>query len=155
LSAELGDPPVDVHAAMLASIRFTPYPDAAPTLRELRARGLRLVVASNWDCSLADVLAEAGLSNLLDGVATSAQAGAPKPDPRVFEAALELAGCPPERALHVGDSPLGDVAGAARAGIRAVLLRRPEARLDALPGDSEGPAPAAVVAGLAELPGLL
>src|SRR3954466_1016063 len=48
--------PSDVRAAMLDAIRFHAFPDAPPALRELRARGLRLVVASNWDCSLPQVL---------------------------------------------------------------------------------------------------
>jgi 2-haloalkanoic acid dehalogenase type II len=120
----LGDPPVDVRAAMLAAIRFEAYPDAAPALRDLRARGLRAVVASNWDCSLDEVLRRAGLRDLVDGVVASAKVGAAKPDPRLFEAALELAGCTPADAVHVGDSPDKDVAGAEAAGVRAVLIDR-------------------------------
>lgn len=110
--------------AMLDAIRFEAYPEAAAVLAELRARGLRLVVASNWDCSLPRVLERAGLAQLVDGVVTSAVVGAAKPDPALFEAALAVAGCPPERALHVGDSVDKDVAGAAAAGIRAVLIDR-------------------------------
>jgi len=110
--------------AMLASIAFEPYPDAAPTLGELRDRGLRLVAASNWDCSLPQVLDRAGLVSLLDGVVASAVAGARKPDHALFTAALTLAGCSAEEALHVGDSVENDVDGARAAGIRAVLLDR-------------------------------
>src|SRR5205823_7787024 len=106
------------------SIRFDAYPDAAPALRDLRARGIRLVVASNWDCSLPEVLERAGLASLLDGVVSSAMVGAAKPDPAVFEGALREAGCAPEHALHVGDSLSKDVAGAARAGVATVLLDR-------------------------------
>ncbi len=110
--------------AMLASLRFSAFHDAAPALRELRERGLRLVVASNWDCSLPEVLERAGIAPLVDAVVSSASAGAVKPDARLFRAALEAAGCEPEEALHVGDSPEKDVAGARAAGIRAVLLDR-------------------------------
>ena len=138
--------------ALLAAIHFDAYPDAAPALRDLRGRGLRVVVCSNWDCSLPAVLGEAGLLDLLDGVATSAGTGAAKPDPRLFAAGLELAGSPPERAVYVGDSPSNDVAGAAAAGLRAVLLRRPGPRHDRVPADrAGGPDPAAVIAGLREL----
>ena len=52
---------------MLASLEFTPFPDVVPALEALRARDLRLVVASNWDSSLPDWLERAGLANLLDG----------------------------------------------------------------------------------------
>jgi putative hydrolase of the HAD superfamily len=135
----------DVRRAMLDSIRFSAYPDAAPALRELRARGLRLVVASNWDCSLPEVLERAGLASLLDGVVSSAMVGAAKPEPALFEAALEVAGCPPDSALHVGDSLSKDAAGAAAAGIAAVLLDREAAQ----PGGPDR------IETLAELPRLI
>jgi putative hydrolase of the HAD superfamily len=110
--------------AMLASIRFTAHPDAAPALRELRTRGLRLIVVSNWDHSLPEVLREAGLLPLIDGVVASATVGAAKPDAEPFSAGLELARSAPAQALHVGDSLEQDVLGARAAGIHAVLLER-------------------------------
>lgn len=109
---------------MMAAIRFTAYPDVAPALAELRALGMRLVCLSNWDYSLPDVLAHVGLAEALDGVVTSAAVGARKPDPRLFEAALEVAGCAADEALHVGDTPTEDVEGARAAGIRALLIDR-------------------------------
>lgn len=109
---------------MLEALEFRPYPDVEPALRALRDAGIRLVIASNWDCSLPDWLGPAGLLELVDGVVTSADAGWPKPDPAVFRRALELAGAEAAEALHVGDSLENDVAGARRAGIRPVLLAR-------------------------------
>ena len=50
--------------------------------------------------------------------------GARKPDPAIFAAALELAGCEPAEALHVGDTPAEDAAGAAAAGIPRLLIDR-------------------------------
>lgn len=114
----------DVRAAMMAALSFAPFPDAAPALRELRARGLRLVVASNWDCSLPHWLAAVGLDGLVDGWTSSAVVGAPKPAPDVFRAALRLAGVAPSEAVHVGDSLENDVNGARVAGVRPVLLAR-------------------------------
>lgn len=122
LSSELGQP-IDVET-MMATIRFRAYPDAAPALAALRERGLRLVCVSNWDCSLPEVLGRCGLLELLDGVVTSAEAGARKPDPEIFTPALEIAGCAPGEALHVGDTPEEDLAGARAAGIPALLLDR-------------------------------
>jgi 2-haloalkanoic acid dehalogenase type II len=109
---------------LVESIRFGAYPDAEPALHGLRERGLRLVAVSNWDCSLSSVLERCGLGELLDGVVTSAEAGARKPDPEIFRAALELVGSEPEQALHVGDTPEEDLAGARAAGIRALLIDR-------------------------------
>jgi putative hydrolase of the HAD superfamily len=146
----LGIEPVElrvVREAMLAAIRFEPFPDAAPALEELRARGLRLVAASNWDSSLPEVLERAGLTRLLDGVVSSAAAGAAKPAPALFEAALELAGVAPAEALHVGDRPDKDVDGARRLGMRAVLIARD--------GDRPLAAGVPVIRTLAELPPLV
>jgi putative hydrolase of the HAD superfamily len=122
LSAELGRE-VAVEE-MMAAIRFRAYRDAAPALAEVRALGVRLVCVSNWDYSLPDVLARVGLADELDGVVTSAAVGARKPDPRLFEAALEVAGCAADEALHVGDTPTEDVEGAKAAGLRALLIDR-------------------------------
>ncbi len=110
--------------AMLEALEFRPYPDVLPALEELRGRGVTLVVASNWDCSLPEWLGPTGITELVDGVVTSAEVGAPKPDPRVFERALAIAGAAPSEALHVGDKVDNDVQGAAAAGVRAVLLQR-------------------------------
>jgi putative hydrolase of the HAD superfamily len=133
--------------AMLASLHFEAFPDAAPALAELRSGGVRVVAASNWDSSLPEVLERTGLAPLLDGVVASAAAGAAKPDARLFEAALELAGVAPADALHVGDRPDKDVDGARALGMRAVLIAR------------DGPPPPAadvpVIATLAELPPLV
>jgi putative hydrolase of the HAD superfamily len=128
LSRELGQP-VSVET-MMAAIRFQPYPDAAPALEALRARGLRTICVSNWDYALPEVLERCGLAELLDGVVTSAEAGASKPDPAIFERALSLAGCPAAQAIHVGDSLEEDVQGARAAGVRAVLLDRDGGRGD-------------------------
>jgi putative hydrolase of the HAD superfamily len=117
-----GIPRETVLDALLAALRFFAYPDAAPALIALRERGLRLVVVSNWDFSLHERLAETGLTPLLDGAIASAEAGAAKPDPAIFERALELAGT--RDAWHVGDSPEADVEGARAAGLRAVLISR-------------------------------
>ena len=110
--------------AMLGALEFTPYPDVEPALRELRDRGTTVVIASNWDCSLPEWLRPAGILDLVDDVVTSAEVGAAKPSPRVFERALGIAGVEPGEAIHVGDKVDNDIEGAAAAGIRGVLLQR-------------------------------
>jgi len=122
LSRELGRE-VTVET-MMNAIRFRAFDDAAPALAVLRDLGLRLVCVSNWDYSLPAVLARCGLGEALDGVVTSAEAGVRKPDPAIFEPALELAGCTANEALYVGDTPAEDIEGAHAAGIRALLIDR-------------------------------
>jgi putative hydrolase of the HAD superfamily len=110
--------------ALLGALEFRPYDDALPALRALREDGHRLVIVSNWDCSLPEWLGPPGLLDLVDGVITSAAVGAAKPDARVFRRSLELAGVAPEGAIHVGDSLRNDVEGAEAVGVRAVLVQR-------------------------------
>jgi putative hydrolase of the HAD superfamily len=114
----------DLQGVLLGALRFRAYPEVPDVLRAWRAAGLRLVVASNWDISLHEVLERTGLAPLLDGAVSSAEVGAAKPDPALFAAALAIAGAEPAEALHVGDSLDADVAGARAAGIEPVLLVR-------------------------------
>jgi putative hydrolase of the HAD superfamily len=131
---------------LLAAIRFEPFPDTVPALEALRAAGVRLVAASNWDVSLHEQLDRTGLTPLLDGAISSAEVGAPKPDPEIFVRALALAGASPEEALHVGDDVEADVGGALAAGLEPVLIDR-DGSLAAPPGVRR-------IASLAELPAL-
>ncbi len=110
--------------ALLDSLRFFAYPDAAPTLAALRAAGIRTVVVSNWDWSLHERLAETGLDALVDGALASAVVGSAKPDPGIFRAALEHVGVRPLQAWHVGDTPAADIDGARAAGLRPILIAR-------------------------------
>ncbi|HEY4094326.1 MAG TPA: HAD-IA family hydrolase [Baekduia sp.] len=115
----------DLRAALLAGLRFRPYPEVPAALAALRAAGLRLVVVSNWDVSLHAVLAETGLAPLVDAAISSAECGAAKPDPAIFARALALAGdVAPAAAWHVGDTFEADVLGARAAGIEPVLVLR-------------------------------
>ena len=119
-----GDP-ARMREALLDGLRFRAFDEVPGVLRALRARGARLVVVSNWDVSLHGVLRETGIDQLVDGVLTSAEERASKPDPRIFERALQLAGgVPPEQAWHVGDDLVADVGGAQTAGITPVLVDR-------------------------------
>jgi FMN phosphatase YigB (HAD superfamily) len=80
-------PPTDlnvaaVEEALLASLRFSPFADAAPAIEAARARGERVVIASNWDVSLHEVLERLGIVPLLDGVVTSSEVEPESPYPR-------------------------------------------------------------------------
>jgi putative hydrolase of the HAD superfamily len=127
LHEALGAPGVEraaVRRAMLDSLRFRVFPDVPPPLEALRARGVSLVVVSNWDWSLPEWLERAGLAELVDGVVASAVVGSAKPAPEIFRVALDVAGVAADEALHVGDSLTSDVEGAGAAGVRAVLIAR-------------------------------
>ena len=102
--------------AFLAALAFRPVEGAVKALGAVRSRGLKLAVVSNWDCSLPERLEELGLLERFETVVTSAEAGAPKPEPRAFVLALERLGVTADRALHVGDEET-DERGAHAAGM--------------------------------------
>ena len=97
-------------------------PDVLPALKALRARGLKLTIVSNANGTLCAHVARLGLAAHLDCVLDSCDLGVEKPDPRLFEAALERSGATRETTIHVGDLYEVDVVGARSAGIRGVLL---------------------------------
>jgi putative hydrolase of the HAD superfamily len=137
--------PATLAPTLLDSLRFAPFAEVPATLERWRASGARLIVASNWDISLHDVLRASGLLERLDAVVTSAQVGASKPAGELFAAALERAGVSAPAAVHIGDSLREDVEGARAAGIEAVWLRRAGER-----GAGEPPPGVRVIATLAE-----
>jgi HAD superfamily hydrolase (TIGR01509 family) len=91
-------------------------------LDRFREQGLRLVVVSNSNGTLRSHLARLGLAQRFDLLIDSFEVGVEKPDPRIFEIALERSGARRETTVHVGDLYHVDVAGARAAGLRAVLV---------------------------------
>jgi HAD superfamily hydrolase (TIGR01509 family) len=98
-------------------------PDGVPeALDRLRSMGLKLVVVSNANGKLKALFARLDLARRFDVMLDSAEEGVEKPDPRIFELALERSGARREDTLHVGDLYHVDVEGARGVGIEAVLL---------------------------------
>lgn len=100
------------------------FPDVEPTLEALRARGCTLGIVSNFDSRVVRILEGLGLAAWFASVTLSSAVGATKPDPAIFAEALARHGVGSAQALHVGDAPEEDAAGARAAGLRAVLIDR-------------------------------
>jgi putative hydrolase of the HAD superfamily len=100
------------------------YPEVPAVLAELRSRGLRLGVVSNWDPRLPDLLEQLGIARHFDAVVYSSEVGVEKPDARIFRNAVMRLGASPEDVLHVGDGRVEDAEGAVAAGLQALLLDR-------------------------------
>jgi HAD superfamily hydrolase (TIGR01509 family) len=92
------------------------------SLASLRAAGLRLGVVSNSEGTIEQMLVEIDLRDVFDTVVDSAVVGITKPDPGIFQIALDRLAVAPAETIMVGDSPSADIAGAHAAGIRAALL---------------------------------
>ena len=98
------------------------YPDASAVLPGL-SREYRLCVVSDAWPSLRGVYEKAGLEDLFEDFVISAELGITKPDAKMYQAALERLGLKAEEVVFVDDNPR-NCDGAARLGIRSVILRR-------------------------------
>ena len=101
---------------------FVPFPGAPELLAALRERGLVIGVISNWSTRLPKLLEALGLSSRVDFVLCSAIERLEKPDPMLFQRALERAGVRADEAIHAGDDVEKDFLGARGAGLSPVLV---------------------------------
>ena len=100
------------------------FEDSRPALEALAARGLKLGIISNFEPWLEDVLRLEGVRELFSVLAISGVLGVAKPQPAIFQTALDKAGVEPGAAIHVGDHPDVDGAAARAVGITPVLIDR-------------------------------
>jgi putative hydrolase of the HAD superfamily len=100
------------------------FPDVIPALMVLKEKNIRLAVLSNFDSRLLAILDALNLTQYFEAVHFSTGIGYAKPDVRIFNAALSHHNLDPALVWHVGDSLHDDIAGAHRAGIRAIWLDR-------------------------------
>lgn len=108
----------------VASPRFVLYPDVLPTMEALKKLGLVIGLISNIQIDIMPVCAALGLAPYLDFSITSQEAGADKPDPAIFRAALKKGKVDAADTVYVGDQYSTDVVGARGAGLKPVLLDR-------------------------------
>ncbi|NXX44507.1 HDHD3 protein, partial [Tricholaema leucomelas] len=98
-------------------------PGASQTLSQCQQRGFRMAVVSNFDQRLETILCQCHLRHHFDFVLSSEAAGFAKPDGRIFQRALSLAGVPPGQAAHIGDDYARDYRAARALGMHSFLLR--------------------------------
>lgn len=99
------------------------FPEARAFLDGVRRRGIPVCVISNIDrADIVDAMAHHSIE--VDHLITSEDVRSYKPNPELFEAALETLGLAPEHVVHVGDSRTSDVAGAHAMGIPVAWINR-------------------------------
>lgn len=104
--------------------RWQLFPGVRSTLEELKHIGLKVGIVSNWDSRLSGLCAGIGITDYLDFIMCSAVVGRIKPQPEIFQMALDRVGARPEETLHVGDHYYADVMGARSIGITPILVDR-------------------------------
>ena len=97
-------------------------PGLVDGVRALRKAGVPVVVVSNSEGQLEVLFEQLGLGGEFDYVIDSHHAGVEKPDPRIFQIALERFGAEAGQTLHLGDTFATDVVGARAAGVRVALI---------------------------------
>lgn len=129
LAAERGRDPATGRAVAAAYAAERDHADVRPlpgvpgVVRSLVADGYRVGLVTNGPPGIQRVKLEAlGLTDAFGTTVFAGRETAPKPDPEPFRVALDRLGASPERAVHVGNAPGADVAGAAAAGLGAVLV---------------------------------
>ena len=100
------------------------YPETQEVLEELKRRGKRLAIVSNWDSRLFNLCEGLSLKKYFDLILASAVFGAAKPNPSIFQEALRQLHVAPHEAVHIGDSFEDDIQGARLTGIEAILIDR-------------------------------
>jgi len=126
------------------------YPDVEGCLKRLHAGGKKTAILSNGAPKMLHAAIEsAGLESLLDHSLSIEDVGIYKPDPRVYQLAVERLGVEAERICFVSTNAW-DASGAANFGFRVAWMNRFGQQPERLPGDLS-----AVITSLDELPGLL
>ncbi len=105
-------------------ISFALFDDVLVTMKRLKERKLILGLLTNATKDLISIYRKLGLEPYLDFVVTSEEAGADKPNPPIFQAALQRADVDAPEAVHVGDQYQLDVVGARGVGINPILIDR-------------------------------
>jgi putative hydrolase of the HAD superfamily len=109
----------------VANLFRRPIAPMVALARELAGRGHPLVVVSNSEGRLAELLAEIGLADLFRTIVDSGRLGIEKPDPRIFQHAVAQIGAPADApAIHIGDAWAADITGALSVGWRAIWYGR-------------------------------
>jgi len=129
----LGEVGIEGDAEKLANVLYGTFsdpgsyrlhPDAIPTLDRLESTGIPLGVISNFEEWLERLLDALGVTRYFPVRVISGVEGVEKPDPRIFEIALERAGVPAAGSVYVGDHPYFDVEAAGDVGMLPILIDR-------------------------------
>jgi putative hydrolase of the HAD superfamily len=113
-----------ITSAMLDTKWYRVFPETQPVLSTLRERGYQLGVIGNSTEGILERLKNLNLSQYLDTVVYSQEAGAEKPNPAPFKLALSRSGRSAKECIFVGDSLETDVPGARNVGIEPILIDR-------------------------------
>jgi len=101
------------------------YPYVLPLVKELHEQGCKVALLTDLTAHIQyRKLERLGLSDCIDYIVTSEEAGAEKPSGKMFELTLSKLGMRGEEVIMVGDSLKKDVVGAESCGIKGILFEK-------------------------------
>lgn len=109
---------------------LSPRPGTVETLSTLRDLGYRVGLISNCSEEVSALWGSTPFAPLVDTAVLSYDVRLAKPDPRIYEMAVEGLGVAAEECLYVGDGTSNELSGASKAGMTAVLMRAPYDQTD-------------------------
>ncbi|HZD39133.1 MAG TPA: HAD family hydrolase [Terriglobales bacterium] len=114
-------PSVSAHMGEVYKPKSIVPDDVRRVLPELKGAGYLMAVISNRDKPFQDLLHEHELSEFFDFSLAAGEVNVFKPEPGVFEHALQRVNLSAQETIYVGDNYFADVVGSRRAGLRPVL----------------------------------
>ena len=103
---------------------WLPFKGVKEVLDQLKQRSIRMGIISNWDWTARDILTAAGLIGYFDHLIISCEVDYHKPDPRIFDLALQTAGVSAQECLYVGDNYYDDAVGSRQVGMEVLIINR-------------------------------
>ena len=103
-----------------------PRPYATDLLSKLKSEGYKMGLITNCSTSIPKVFNDMPFAPLIDVAVFSCLVGLQKPDPRIYQLAVERLAVKPEDCLYIGDGDSQELTGAARVGMHPVLIRNPD-----------------------------
>ena len=137
-------------ALMQAYLKLSPYPEVNSTLEALQQRGTRMAILSNGSPPMLEAAVDnARMQGIFEAVLSVESVGVYKPDPRVYQMAVDQLTLPREHILFLSSNGW-DVSGAKSFGFQTFWVNRAGAPVERL-----GNEPDAIIENLADLPQML
>jgi len=126
--------------------RHQVYTEVEAVLQSLAKTHKLGLITNGLPCLQREKIAGSGLGHYFDATVISGDVGKAKPDPTIFQVLLEKLDTRPDQALMVGNSVAGDIGGAQRMGMKAILIDRGD-----IHGSDDSITPDGIIESLTEL----
>ena len=100
------------------------YPDTLPALKNLKKKGYKIIITSNFDSRIYKVCDKLSITENIDHFTISSESGFSKPNKEIFYRSLQKVNASPEESMHVGDNYNLDYLPSLEIGMKPLLIVR-------------------------------